>query len=150
MRERNLVMEGLRGVLALMVMLIHVFKMAAKVGLIAPIPGRVLEFLGPYRACVFFSLSGYLAYQTLHRNPDARRFAWRRGARIYPLFLVLHVILFISALLPDTNGCGICAMIRRRGRRTLRRMCYFFPASSIFRSLKKTPGHWDTRRFSTY
>lgn len=91
---KNGSIEGLRGLLALLVLAIHIVKMASKVHLVA-VPGSLAQFLGPYRACIFFAISGFFSVQTLTRNSDLKRFAGRRLARIYPLFFLLHLVMFI-------------------------------------------------------
>jgi peptidoglycan/LPS O-acetylase OafA/YrhL len=91
---RNEGIEGLRGVAATMVLLYHLHCMSAKAGFINQSNSPWLENLGIYAVLLFFCISGYLIVGSLSRHRDLRRFAVNRVLRIYPLFLILHLIMF--------------------------------------------------------
>lgn len=86
--------QGLRGLAATMVLLFHLHCMSAKAGFIELSSSPWLENLGIYAVLLFFCISGYLIVGTLTRHSDLRRFALNRVLRIYPVFLILHLIMF--------------------------------------------------------
>lgn len=89
----NLSIHGLRGFAAILVLFFHVYGMGAKNNVLWP----YLEFvrpLGPFFVCIFFCISGFLITQTLEKHQSLRIFAENRLVRIYPVFLLLHLIMF--------------------------------------------------------
>lgn len=86
--------QGLRGLAATMVLLFHLHCMSAKAGFTGLSTSPWLENLGIYSVLLFFCISGYLIVGTLTRHRDLRRFALNRVLRIYPVFLILHLIMF--------------------------------------------------------
>jgi len=93
-QQVNQSIQGLRGAAALSVMLVHVHFMAANAGLTRLVEAPWIDDIGPYAVMLFFCISGYLIASTLNKHGDVRRFARNRVARIYPLFLILHLIMF--------------------------------------------------------
>lgn len=92
----NPAIQGLRGAAALTVMLVHVHFMALHGGLTKAAGAPWIEDLGPYAVMLFFCISGYLITTTLSRHGDVRRFAVNRVARIYPVFGLLHLVMFTA------------------------------------------------------
>lgn len=96
--HRNTTIEGLRGVSAFWVLLAHLVAMPAHSGSFgSPALSSVLPFtktLGYFGVVSFFMISGFLIVQTLVRHADLRRFFINRAVRIYPVFLVFHILLF--------------------------------------------------------
>lgn len=92
----NPAIQGLRGAAALAVMLVHVHFMALNGGLTKLSGPAWIEDLGPYAVMLFFCISGYLITSTLSRHGDVRRFAFNRVARIYPVFGLLHLVMFTA------------------------------------------------------
>jgi peptidoglycan/LPS O-acetylase OafA/YrhL len=78
-QQVNQSIQGLRGAAALSVMLVHVHFMAANAGLTHLVEAPWIDDIGPYAVMLFFCIS---------------RYARNRFARIYPLFLILHLIVF--------------------------------------------------------
>lgn len=95
---RLVALDGLRGVAAAMVLLLHVDA-----------PGMT-PFSGGMDAgvLIFFALSGYLIYAPFVRGPvDLRAYAIRRVLRIFPAYLVAAVgigVLFYPDTLNDPIG----------------------------------------------
>ncbi len=89
----NLSIHGLRGFAAILVLFFHVYGMGAKNNVL----WSYLEFvkeLGPFFVCIFFCISGFLITQTLEKHQSLIIFAKNRLVRIYPVFLLLHLIMF--------------------------------------------------------
>jgi len=95
---RNKPIQGLRGLAAILVVIAHVYGMAHIGGLCHPFANPILDvavsMLGRFAVVTFFFISGYLIVQSLVKHADVRVFIRNRAARIYPVFLVLHVIIF--------------------------------------------------------
>lgn len=92
----NPAIQGLRGAAALTVMLVHVHFMSLNGGLTQSTGPAWIEDLGPYAVMLFFCISGYLITSTLSRHGDVGRFAFNRVARIYPVFGLLHLVMFTA------------------------------------------------------
>lgn len=94
----NRSIHGLRGVAALMVFVFHIYDMSAKLSTIA-LPFAVQAFLLalPSGVDIFFMISGYLITGSLIRHANVRAFLADRVARIYPVFLFIHLMLFTLA-----------------------------------------------------
>jgi peptidoglycan/LPS O-acetylase OafA/YrhL len=86
--------QGLRGLAALTVMLVHVHFMSARVGFTQLHEDAWIYHAAGYSVVLFFCISGYLIVGTLNRSGDVRKFAYNRVIRIYPVFLLLHLIMF--------------------------------------------------------
>lgn len=92
--QRNNGIQGLRGLAATLVLIYHLHNMSAKVGFVALSKSSWLGNLGTYAVLLFFCISGYLIVGTLAKHGDLKRFAVNRVLRIYPLFLILHLVMF--------------------------------------------------------
>ncbi len=90
----NQSIQGLRGVAALAVLLVHVHFMAAKAGFTQLNEGAWIHHAAGFGVMLFFCISGYLIVGTLTRSGDVRAFALKRIIRIYPVFLLLHFVMF--------------------------------------------------------
>ena len=84
----------MRGFLASMVVAFHVYKFGSKAGFYPATDNSIVQAFGPYIVCIFFCISGYLILLTLLNKDDVWAFARNRFERIYPLFLILHLIMF--------------------------------------------------------
>jgi peptidoglycan/LPS O-acetylase OafA/YrhL len=92
---RNRSLQGLRGLAAGLVLIFHVFAMGAHGGFWPDLPREHwVHDVGPLAVRIFFLISGYLIVGSLWRNGDLKRFAWNRVLRLYPVFLLLHVLMF--------------------------------------------------------
>lgn len=95
--ERNDTITGLRGLLASSVVLYHVYTGAMDDGILkADYIPRISEMVGPMAVYLFFVISGFLIPQSLMRHGSIRRFAIDRVLRIYPVFLVIHLLVFAA------------------------------------------------------
>ncbi len=96
---KNANIHGLRGLAALMVFFFHVYDMSAQSGVIAEAPlwGQVLLYALSGGVALFFMISGYLIIGSLLRHANIRSFLLDRAMRLYPVFLALHIPLFIVA-----------------------------------------------------
>lgn len=92
--NHNACIQGLRGAAAFAVVMYHLHYMSAKGGFTAANKDIYFANVGPYAVLLFFCISGYLIADTLCRHGDLQRFALNRVVRIYPLFLVLHMVMF--------------------------------------------------------
>ncbi len=94
--NRNI--HGLRGLAALMVFLFHVYDMNATAGVLQepPLFGQIILEMLSGGVELFFMISGYLITGSLIRHGNIRNFLTDRAIRIYPVFLALHVPLFIA------------------------------------------------------
>lgn len=105
--KRNLALEGLRGLLAMSVMLYHVQRMGAKAGWYRTFPvGSVFDTMGGYIVSIFFCISGYLIVQSLLLKADIKVFFRNRAVRIYPVFLTLHLIIYTLGPLTNYSWMG--------------------------------------------
>lgn len=98
MRSYNPTLLGLRGLLALSVVVYHIFESAEIEGYIAPLNpdswAYFVKYAGPLAVDLFFVISGYLIAQSLSGKRSVREFARNRIIRIYPVFLVIHLLIF--------------------------------------------------------
>jgi len=60
-----------------------------------------LDNIGPTGVNLFFAISGYLIFQSLTRHQSIRSFAMDRVLRIYPVFLVIHLLVFVIGPVVD-------------------------------------------------
>jgi len=96
--QRNPSIHGLRGLAAGMVLALHLYGAMVTGGLLdsGGLAGR-LEWLfafGHRGVELFFLISGYLIAGSLVRHRSATRFLAHRLRRIYPAFLVPHLLIF--------------------------------------------------------
>jgi peptidoglycan/LPS O-acetylase OafA/YrhL len=89
----NLSIHGLRGLAAILVVFFHVYGMGGKNNSLWTSIESIQSF-GSFCVCIFFCISGFLISQTLEKHNSLRIFAKNRLVRIYPVFLVLHLIMF--------------------------------------------------------
>jgi peptidoglycan/LPS O-acetylase OafA/YrhL len=89
----NLSIHGLRGFAAISVVFMHVYGMGAK-NQVLWTSIESLRSAGAFCVCIFFCISGFLIAQTLEKHNSLRIFAKNRLVRIYPVFLLLHLIMF--------------------------------------------------------
>lgn len=100
MLQPNLTIQGLRGLLALIVVIYHAYRGLVTSDLIQAVPaGPVygwIEHTGLVSVQLFFVISGYLILQSLSRRRDVATFVADRVLRIYPVFLVIHLLIFTA------------------------------------------------------
>lgn len=93
----NRQIHGLRGFSALAVYVFHVYGMASLWGFwpaaLAPVDWFFAA--GRHGVEIFFAISGYLITASLIRHQNVRAFLIDRCIRIYPVFLAIHLIVFI-------------------------------------------------------
>ncbi|MGM1023535.1 MAG: acyltransferase family protein [Bacillota bacterium] len=98
MKNANHTLTGLRGLLALSVVIYHIYGSAVLEGYIREVsrsnPIYLLNFAGPISVKLFFVISGYLITRSLLRKSNIREFAVNRFLRIYPVFLTIHILIF--------------------------------------------------------
>lgn len=105
--SHNRSLQGLRGLAAGMVLLFHVQAMGAKGDFWATLQtGHWIHDVGPIAVRIFFFISGYLIVSSLWRNGDVRKFALNRVLRIYPVFLLLHLVMFTLGPLTNYGWVG--------------------------------------------
>jgi peptidoglycan/LPS O-acetylase OafA/YrhL len=90
--------HGLRGLAAAMVVVLHLYGAVLSGGFpvrMEPngLVGRVLS-AGHRGVEFFFLISGYLIVASLVRHRSVPRFLYQRAVRIYPAFLVPHLLIF--------------------------------------------------------
>lgn len=93
----NTTIQGLRGLAAVAVVLFHLYMWGGKFGLLTLAEPDVQNWLVPvgrFSVSVFFMISGYLIVQTLVKHGRVSVFFRNRILRIYPLFLMLHLVVF--------------------------------------------------------
>jgi len=96
---RNRPIEGLRGLCATLVVVAHIVAMSVKGGFCPLALGPLAPFFhgaGIGSVTLFFLISGYLIVQSLVRHQDVRAFLVNRVLRIYPVFVPLHLLIFLA------------------------------------------------------
>lgn len=96
----NYNIHGLRGIAALLVCVLHIKQMACVAGMECIREGSTLGYvINSFLASVdiFFMISGYLICASLLKWNNVRLFLTERVIRVYPVFLLLHCVLFIVA-----------------------------------------------------
>lgn len=101
-------MEGARGLAVVMVFFVHLHALFGHHLSTTPWLFGISQFLGMVGNVgvdLFFVISGYLIYGALvRREPDIRRFLWRRVERLYPVFLAVFALyLVLSVLYPQAS-----------------------------------------------
>lgn len=98
-RSFNPCIHGLRGFAAMTVFLFHIYDMMRKQGVVSDatvyLPLKMALISLSSGVDLFFMISGYLITASLIQHANVRRFLIDRVIRIYPVFLFLHVCLFI-------------------------------------------------------
>jgi peptidoglycan/LPS O-acetylase OafA/YrhL len=102
----NLSIHGLRGLAAILVVFFHVHGMGSKNNALWTSIESIRSF-GPFCVCIFFCISGFLIAQTLEKHNSLRIFAKNRLVRIYPVFLLLHLIMFAIGPAKGYDWMGI-------------------------------------------
>jgi peptidoglycan/LPS O-acetylase OafA/YrhL len=90
----NLSIHGLRGFAAISVVLFHVHGMGAKNNSLWANIEWLLP-IGSFFVCIFFCISGFLIVQTLEKYHSLSIFTRNRLIRIYPVFFLLHLLIFV-------------------------------------------------------
>lgn len=98
--SRNFVaaIQGLRGVAALSVLIVHLQDMPLLAGFLPPIwPWlEATVNMGGHGVELFFMISGFLIPASLMRHRSVGKFFLDRALRILPVFVILHLILFTA------------------------------------------------------
>ena len=93
----NHTITGLRGFLAISVVLYHVYTGSVDDHILSKdyLPA-IGPTLGPLAVNLFFVISGYLITLSLIRHKKIRNFVIDRVLRIYPVFFIIHLLIFIA------------------------------------------------------
>tara|TARA_R110002049_G_scaffold163863_1_gene329877 strand:- start:418 stop:1500 length:1083 start_codon:yes stop_codon:yes gene_type:complete len=102
----NLSIQGLRGLASVSVLVDHLHSMGTKVEFWPPATSGFVAHFGLFSVCLFFCISGYLIATTLTKHGDVRRFAVNRMRRIYPVFILLHLVMFTVGPLANYRWMG--------------------------------------------
>ncbi|MEK4975976.1 acyltransferase family protein [Bacillus sp. FSL K6-6540] len=98
MKGTNQSLTGLRGLLALSVVIYHIFGSAILEGYLPDVakesPLYWINYAGPISVNLFFVISGLLITQSLLNKRTLGQFALNRIWRIYPVFITIHIIIF--------------------------------------------------------
>lgn len=98
MKTANQTLTGLRGLLALSVVIYHIFGSAILEGYLPEVakesPLYWINYAGPISVNLFFVISGLLITQSLLNKRTLGQFALNRFLRIYPVFITIHIIIF--------------------------------------------------------
>lgn len=88
--------QGLRGLAALSVLLVHLYDMPMLAGFLPTVPSWLDATVGTFGRGVevFFMISGYLIPASLVRHKLISKFFYDRCLRILPVFVTFHLILF--------------------------------------------------------
>jgi peptidoglycan/LPS O-acetylase OafA/YrhL len=107
---RNKSVEGLRGFAATSVLAYHVYMMGRTGKLVPEMNSDFAPYflgLGHFAVLIFFCISGLLIVQSLVQHHDWRVFARNRVVRIYPVFGILHLIMFTLGPLAGYEWMGL-------------------------------------------
>lgn len=90
--------QGLRGVAALSVLIVHLYDMPLLAGFLPRVPGwfHGTINMGGHGVELFFMISGFLIPASLVRHASVGKFFYDRALRILPVFVVLHLVLFVA------------------------------------------------------
>ncbi|MDI3566436.1 acyltransferase [Bradyrhizobium sp. Arg816] len=89
--------QGLRGIAALSVLLVHLYDMPMNAGFLPTVPSwfDFTILTGGRGVELFFIISGYLIPASLVRHRQISKFFYERCMRILPVFVVFHLVIFI-------------------------------------------------------
>ncbi|HHO75113.1 MAG TPA: acyltransferase [Deltaproteobacteria bacterium] len=94
----NMSIQGCRGFAILLVFSLHVYGAATTAGWMEPFSESSLRFrimMGSAAGVeIFFIISGYLAVASIRKANGFSRYLVNRIIRVYPVFLVLHLLVF--------------------------------------------------------
>jgi peptidoglycan/LPS O-acetylase OafA/YrhL len=92
----NRQIHGLRGFSALAVFVYHIYGMSTLLHFWPAVllPASRFFDAGRHGVEIFFIISGYLITASLIRHQSAKKFLIDRCIRIYPVFLVIHLLVF--------------------------------------------------------
>lgn len=97
MAKQNLSIQGLRGLLCAMVVVFHVYRGMVSENLMRQLEDFPwVESIGRVSVNLFFVISGYLIIQSLIKHQNLSKFFINRVLRIYPVFIVIHLLLFTA------------------------------------------------------
>jgi peptidoglycan/LPS O-acetylase OafA/YrhL len=90
--------QGLRGVAAMSVLIVHLYVMPLLAGFLPALPPwfHAIANTGGHGVELFFMISGFLIPASLVRHGEVSTFFYDRCMRILPVFVVLHLALFIA------------------------------------------------------
>ena len=90
--------QGLRGVAAISVLIVHLYDMPLLAGFLPHVPGwfHGTINMGGHGVELFFMISGLLIPASLVRHASVAKFFYDRALRILPVFVVLHLVLFVA------------------------------------------------------
>lgn len=98
MKSTNQTLTGFRGLLALSVVIYHIYGSAILEGYLPEVTKESflywINYAGPISVNLFFVISGLLITQSLLNKRTLREFALNRFLRIYPVFITIHIIIF--------------------------------------------------------
>jgi peptidoglycan/LPS O-acetylase OafA/YrhL len=88
--------QGMRGISALSVLVVHIYLMALHGGFFPPVPAWVAAALSTFGngVALFFIISGFVIPASLFRHGNVTRFMIDRVLRIMPVFLAIHFLVF--------------------------------------------------------
>ncbi|MBH5319153.1 acyltransferase [Paenibacillus sp. GSMTC-2017] len=96
--QTNDTLTGLRGLLAISVVIYHIYGSAVIEGYIEEWPkgfwNTIVHALGPVSVQLFFVISGYLIIRSISERRNIGKFFTNRILRIYPVFLTIHLLVF--------------------------------------------------------
>src|SRR5690348_1297249 len=84
--------QGLRGVAALSVLIVHLYDMPLLARFLPRVPAWFHNTInmGGHGVELFFMISGFLIPASLVRHASVSKFLYDRALRILPVFVVLH------------------------------------------------------------
>lgn len=96
MKNENKALTGLRGFLALSVVIFHIYGSSVEEGYIPEADNFIylLNYAGPIAVNLFFVISGFLITGSLIAKGSIRQFMKNRFLRIYPVFITIHTFIF--------------------------------------------------------
>ena len=105
--EQNLSLHGLRGLAAFLVLIFHIEMMGGHGGFWPELPKlHWIKETGPLAVRLFFFISGFLIVSSLSRNGNLKRFFVNRLLRVFPLFVILHLVMFTLGPLMNYHWVG--------------------------------------------
>lgn len=102
MEKRLLSIQAARGIAALLVVFYHAGRMIALPQYTGYIPLSGFFNFGHAGVDFFFVLSGFIIYFVHHKDigraDRLQRYAWRRATRIYPIYWIVTVLVFVASM----------------------------------------------------